>query len=216
MTNAGRAGENDADAEPQERPSRRPVATTVALFASVIALVTAAVGLVFDLWPELRPDPRTTRAADVSVLAVERAVPVGDWLRRDASRSEYGDRRKEYLSRAFAGLGEPTRAEVREALAVPGQLFYVKMRIEGFKRRSLRLRWSMYRVSGKRRLATEGLKDATGAELVGEAPSDTSVALVWTPAAVARGSLFARFELIDSGGTVLGIADSERFRGLVD
>ena len=104
---------------------------------------------------------------------------------------------------------------MRDQLNVRGQLFYVRIRIEGFKRRVLRLRWSMYRAQSQRRLASEGLQNVTGAEFVGDAPSDVSVALVWTPAVVVRGLCFARFELLGPNGVVLGVADSQKFRGLI-
>lgn len=198
-------------------PSRRPTTATIALLTAVLALASGAVGLVFDLWPDLRPDPRTTHAAEMKVLAVELAVPVDDWMRRVAPDPQaYAGRRRAYLRRAFAGLDAPTPPAVRAALSVEGQLFYVRMRIEGFKRRSLRLRWSMYRADRARRLATQGSQHATGASVVGEAPSDTSVALVWTPAVVVSGPVFTRFELVDDEGTMLAVADSGRFRGLVD
>jgi hypothetical protein len=216
MTAVAPRGERDDVSEPPARPRRRLGTAGVALLTALLALASGTVGLVFDLWPDLRPDPRTTRAAEVSVVAVERAVPVDDWMHRIApSRKVYAARRREHLRRAFAGMPSPSRTDVRNALGVKGQLIYVRTHIEGFKRRALRLRWSMYRVAGQRRLATEGLQNATGASVVGAAPSDTSVILIWTPAVVARGALFARFELVDEAGTVLAVADSKRFPGLV-
>jgi hypothetical protein len=188
----------------------------VALLTALLALASGVVGLVFDLWPELRPDPRTTRAAEVAVVAVERAVPIDDWLHRvSPTRQAYAARRRAHLRNAFAGMPTPTRAEVKSALGVKGQLVYVRTHIEGFKRRSLRLRWSMYRAAGERRLANLGLANATGASVVGEAPSDTSVVLVWTPAVPVRDTLFVRFELVDPAGTVLAVGDSRRFKSLV-
>jgi hypothetical protein len=216
MTAAAPDGEREPLAEPSPRSRRRLGTAGVALFTALLALASGTIGLVFDLWPELRPDPRTTRAAEVSVVAVERAVPFDDWLHRVAPSSKvYAARRRSYLRRAFAKMPTPSPAEVRQALGVKGQLIYVRTHIDGFKRRSLRLRWSMYRVAGQRRLATQGLANATGASVVGAAPSDTSVALIWTPSVVVRGALFARFEVVDDAGAVLAVADSQHFPGLV-
>jgi hypothetical protein len=92
----------------------------------------------------------------------------------------------------------------------------VRTKIVGFKRRSLQLRWSIYNARTQRRLrASERLANVAGAELVGQAPSDESVSLVWTPMIVARGAYFARFELVDPNGIVLAVADSQRFPGLI-
>jgi hypothetical protein len=216
VTATARGAERDAVSDLPPRRSRPRLGTAgVALLTALLALASGTIGLVFDLWPELRPDPRTTRSAEVSVVAVERAVPFDDWLRRvTPTRKAYAARRRAHLRRAFAGMPRPTPADARAVLALRGQLIYVRMRIEGFKRRSLRLRWSMYRVTGQRRLATEGLQNATGASVVGAAPSDTSVVLIWTPAVAVRGALFARFEVVDKAGTVLAVADSRRFPGL--
>ena len=215
MTATAPGAERDIVAEQPPRPRRRLGTAGVALLTALLALASGTVGLVFDIWPELRPDPRTTRAAEVSVLAVERAVPFDDWLHRVTPTSKtYAARRRAYLRRAFAGMPAPDAAGTRAALSVQGQLIYVRMHIEGFKRRSLRLRWSMYRVAGQRRLATEGLQNATGASVVGAAPSDTSVVLIWTPSVVVRGAIFARFEVVDKTGAVLAVADSAHFPGL--
>jgi hypothetical protein len=212
-----RAAPRRAKVEPEPKPTRRLGTAAIALVTALLALASGTIGLIFDLKPDLRPDPRTSLSAELSVFAVEREVPLDDWLHRiTTSSSAYRARRDRVLRDAFRGAPPPSAIEVRDQLNVRGQLFYVRVRIEGFKRRLLRLRWSMYRARSQRRLATEGLQNVTGAELVGEAPSDETVVLVWTPAVVVRGPCFARFELVEpDGGFVLGVADSQRFPGLI-
>jgi hypothetical protein len=203
--------------EPEPKRIRRFSGATLALFTALLALASAGVGLVFDLKPELRPDPRTTLRAELSVFAVEQQVPVDDWLHRvTTNQKAYRARRARFLRDAFEDVPKPSAQDVRAQLAVTGELFYVRTEINGFKRRSLRLRWSMYGARSQRRLATEGLQNVTGAELVGAAPSDASVSLVWTPAVPAQGLCFARFELIEPAGAVLAVADSQRFPGLIE
>ena len=201
--------------EREPKPKRRLGAGSIALITAAVALGSAAIGLVFDLKPDLRPDPRTTLSAELSVFAVERAVTIDDWLRRTTPTDRYPARRDALIADAFEGEPSPSPAETREQLDVPGQLFYVKTRIVGFKRRALKLRWSMYDARTQLRLEPQqGLNQVTGDELVGQAPTDESVRLVWTPAVVIRGEAFARFELLDPDGVVLAVADSPKFRGL--
>ena len=182
-----------------------------------MALGSAAIGLVFDVKPDLRPDPRTTLSAEISVFAVERNVPTEDWLRRvTTSERAYRAKRDAIVAEQFEGDTKPTPAEIADVLATEGQLAYVRTRIVGFKRRSLTLRWSIYNARTQRRLAPgERLSNATGAEIVGQAPSDESVSLVWLPMVVARGQYFARFEIVDPDGVVLAVADSQKFPGLI-
>ena len=196
------------------RPRRRPGVATVALLTALLALLSGAIGLVFDLWPGLRPDPRSNHSGALSVYSVERDVPVSDWLPR-LPHDEVSAERRAYLAGFFVGQPRPTRAQIRGALASQGEVFYVNVRIEGFKRQTLTLRWSMYSSARRHRLTTEGIsRNTTGAFVVGSSPSDTAVVPVWTPQVVVRGMVFARFELVDRAGTILAVADSPRFPGL--
>jgi hypothetical protein len=200
--------------EPREpKPPRKWGAGTIALITAVLALVSAGVGIVFDLKPDLRPDPRTTLSADISVFGVERNVTTEDWLRR-VTRSDRGYRAKRdaVLAENFEGDTPPTPDEIDGVLKAEGELAYVKTHIVGFKRRSLTLRWSIYDARKLRRI--QDLANGSGAEIVGLAPSDTSVSLVFLPMVVHPGQYFARFELVDPKGVVLAVADSQKFPGL--
>ena len=140
--------------EPKEpKPPRKWGAGTIALVTALVALGSAAVGLIFDVKPDLRPDPRTTLSAEIDVFGVERNVPTEDWLRR-VTRSEraYRARRDAILAEQFPEGPEPTPAEIAEVLATEGQLAYVQTKIAGFKRRALTLRWSVYNARTQRRL----------------------------------------------------------------
>ncbi len=203
---------------PEEpKPPRKWGPGTIALATALLALASAGLGLVFDVKPDLRPDPRTTSSADISVFSVERNVSTDNWLRR-VTRSEraYRTKRDAIVAANFEGDTKPTPAEIADVLATEGQLAYVQTKIAGFKRRSLTLRWSVYNARTLRRLEDgERMANATGAELVGQAPTDASVSLVWIPMVVARGEYFARFELVDPSGVMLAVADSQKFPGLI-
>jgi hypothetical protein len=194
---------------------RRKIATpTVALVTALIALVSSGIGLVFDLFPGMRPDPRTTRSADVAVLAVEPRVPVGDWLERTKTSESDTDADRDAAIRA-AGF-DPEGAseqEIADALAVAGTVFFVQTNVEGLKRDRVKLRWSIYERRGGR-VADPSLHDVEAVNLRLDAPTDRSVVQVWTPEpTTGAGPLFARFELRDENDVALAIADSKPFRG---
>jgi hypothetical protein len=201
------------DPQEQREPRRKWGAATIALVTALVALASGALGLIFDVRPDLRPDPRTTLSAEISVFAVERDVTTEDWLRR-VTRSDraYRARLNAVLAEQFEGGAPPTPEEIDGVLKAEGELAYVKTHIVGFKRRSLTLRWSIYDARRLRRV--QDLANATGAEIIGQAPSDASVSLVFLPLVPRPGQYFARFEIVDEDGTMLAVADSQKFPGL--
>jgi hypothetical protein len=201
---------------PAKPRRRRPGTGTIALATALLALASGGVGLYWDLNPDARPDPRTELGAQLSVFSVEPHVTYDDWLHRTSGDATVYRKRRALRLREV--LSHPQRAspqEAADALRATGILFYVHLTIEGFKRRSISMRWSMYDRATGERLADPSERDQRAARFVLGAPSDSSVALVWTPAVARRGAYFARFELVAAGGTVLAVSDSPKFRGLV-
>jgi hypothetical protein len=202
-------------AQPSVKAGGRPRTSVIALVTALLALVSGAVGLAFDLHPEWRPDPRNESAASVTVFADEPGVPVDDWLRRTSPNGAvYRARRQADLSRAFKNPRDATPAQLASVLGVPGELFYVRTTVKGFKRRSLSLRWSTYDWRTRKRVAGADKRDVAAADFTLDAPSDSSVALVWTPRMAQPGWYFARFEIVAPDGTVLAVADSPKFAAL--
>jgi hypothetical protein len=193
------------DAPDRPKPERPPAQKKLTLTAitALVALATAGVGLVFDLWPGLRPDPRSEFQADVRVLTVEPDVSYADFLRRTLS-------------------GDDLQRAVREAneeqifLHDPGFLVYVETTLRGFKRRSTRLRSSVYDAETNRRFSVKDLTDVFGAVETGEAPSDRSVQRLWIqPLPDPASDYFVRIEVYtEDEETLLAIGDSERFAGV--
>jgi hypothetical protein len=193
---------------------RRPETATLALLTALVALASGALGLVFDLWPGLRPDPRSSHVGALSVFAVERGAKVADWLGQLPTDERAAERRY-YLRTYFSGIGPATPAGVHTALASKGELFYVQVHIEGFKRETVALRWSMYSAVSQKRLTPSTITgDTAGGVVVGASPSDTSIVPVWGPQVPVAGPVFARFELLDAHDNILAVADSPRFPGL--
>jgi hypothetical protein len=182
------------------------------LTVGAVAVVSSALAVAFALWPALKPDPRDRLGADLGVFAVETRVAQDAWIHRvSATRDDYGELRAATLRDAsLQGETLPADQE-RDLLHQRGTLFYVRMTIEGFKRRNVTLRWSLYSGRTGRRLAQPGLQDVPVAGLRLEAPTDRSFLQVWVPPVSSDGSCFARFELVTHEGTLLAVVDSPRF-----
>ena len=193
---------------PDGRPSRwqRVPKATAAVITSVVALIAAFIGLGFDLWPTLRPDPRTDVGADLTIVAVERNVTLRDWMRRSSgSPEEYRRRRAEYVREA-EGVG---------AMAFPGELAYVEVSVRGFKRRGVILNWAVYNARASERTTVESSMEQGQHTSVGlDAPKDEFVAELWIEPVFGRRLYFVRAEAREPDGTLLAIADSKPFRGL--
>jgi hypothetical protein len=120
---------------------------------------------------------------------------------------------RDYRSRPGRGI------VVAAKPGTPGNVFYLKARIEGFRREALQLRWFTYDPNGERRPDSRG--EATAQMLFEpEAPLNTQVAQVWVkePGSWVDGfwesdsgrGFFVRFELY-SGDVLLASTDSPRF-----
>jgi hypothetical protein len=190
--------------DPKEaEPSRRSSLWKKLTFATlgvVVALASSSVALVFTLWPGLKPDPGLNFAADVSVFGVDRGVLFGDYLRRTTFTPKE-------LARARDGYPA-------SLLRVRGEVVYVQSTLEGFKRRSVVLRWSLYDARSKQRLRGENFSQISAAQLHLEAPTDRTVQEIWLPPPPGKGPYFVRVELYDKRGVLLAVADSAPFAGL--
>jgi len=170
---------------------------------AVAALVAALVGLAFDLWPTLRPDPRTQLGADVRVRAIERNVSLGEFMRRKlGSEGAYRRWRARFV-----------RENGAAGLAFQGEMVYVWLSVRGYKGRDVTLNWSVYdaRTKARVRAPVETERRQSLASL--EAPTDEFVAEQWIEPVYAPSRYFVRIEIRD-GATLLAIADSEPFEGL--
>jgi hypothetical protein len=157
----------------------------------LIAVLAAAPGLValaFQLWPDLKPDPREHLGASLKTLAIDPSVPFG-----------------EYLKRIRVSRGGFERDELR----TPGTVVYLRVVIRGHKRQKLTLRDSVYRARTRQRIA--GLSDAKTVGFKPEAPSDESVQQVFIPPVGVPDKVFVRFELSDRN-SLLAFADTPAFR----
>lgn len=170
------------------------VASAVTLVAAVLAAVISTTGLVFDLWPSLKPDPKERVGAKVESLARDINVP-----------------RWKYLRRVARTKAKPTGKGAKEL----GNVYYIRAEIQGFKRSTLRLRWFTYESISHERLKGWRGSDRDEPVFKPQAPINTQIAQVWVPTPSEPGDYYVRFELY-SRKVLLQFVDSKRFHSLGD
>jgi|SRR5687768_8937981 len=173
---------------------RAAFSRTHVVIAAVAGLVSVGVSLLFQLAPELRPDPRDSVGADVAVVAVEPGVRVRDWI----NRGFRGEQRAE-LTRTF-----------ESQLDFPGELIYVRVAVDGHKHKDVGLRYALYGARSQRRLP-DRLNFTPYSRIRISAPSQRSIQYLFVPDLRFESDLFIRAELTDGDG-VLAVADSGRLR----
>jgi hypothetical protein len=192
-----------ASAAPQASEAKpRPRTLTVAAATAVVALATALLGLVFDLWPSLKPDPRTEVGADTAVLAVDRYVSRGEYLkRRFVAPADYARARRAEIA-AAGGAG---------GLKIRGELAYVRVDLHGFKGRRVLLLYSIYDATSHSRIGEAKAES----RWTGDSPDDRFIAEVWLhPVVHVKRRYLVRVEVRDPRGVLLSVADSAPFAGL--
>ena len=170
---------------------------------AVIALVAAATGLLFQLVPALKPDPRERVGASVEIFAVERGVPVGVWLRetfvkdvKEATRRVFGDR--------------PAAAD---ELGVEGTVVYVRAEVDGYKHRDITLRVRLYDWATQERVDRDFPQLYRESSRVAiDSPNRRSVQPLFVPdLRYEERAEFLRVSLVDSEtGSILAVADSPK------
>jgi hypothetical protein len=161
----------------------------VTLCGAIIAAVLSGISLIFTIWPELKPDPKTKVGGRLEILKVDEAV----------TKTQYNER-----------IGEKSEQRADNSNDPQGTVFYVRTTIEGFKRHSLTLKWYVYDKRGLQR--TNDSKTLDDLFRPG-APLDTQIAQVWVknpekPKGVDHIEVFIRFELYAHDNVLLAFADS--------
>jgi hypothetical protein len=179
------------------------LSTTRGGLTAIATLVTAVLGVVFLLIPSLRPLPRDKIEASLTVPTIESQVDLLEWARRQYPGDPSGELRRL--------LGHPYRGSD----AAAGLVVYVRLRAEGFKRRSLRLRARVYDARTRRppaNLDSDEIIPESG-HLRIDAPSRASVQLmILDDFSRIPGRYFVRVEAYDDGG-MLAYADSRTITG---
>lgn len=182
----GRRSRAREDPVPARRREQIGLTALVTLVGAIVAALISGTNLTFELWPSLKPDPKASVGAELAVLELDENVT---W---SASRRR--------LSRS--GLATP-------GPRTPGNVFYLRARIEGFKRESLKLKWFTYNAGGQQR---PGPRSSASEEAIFEpkAPINTQIARVWVKTPEETGRYYVRFELY-SDDVLLAFIDSKPF-----
>jgi hypothetical protein len=171
-------------------------AAVLTLIGALLAAVISGTSLTFELFPSLKPDPKAQVGADLAVLQLDKNVDYSDYKGR---------------------VGRHIDADVRPDH--PGNIFYLRAHLEGFKRESVRLKWFLYEENGQRRF---GSQREAGEQSIFEpdAPINTQVVQIWVrePGRFVSGfwdadagdDYFVRFELY-SEDVLLAFKDSPKF-----
>jgi hypothetical protein len=141
----------------ESRRVRMSVTALVALVGALLAAAISGTTLAFTLLPGLKPDPKEKVGADLAVLALDKNVDYGEYRERP---------------------GRKIDVEANPRKHHPGNVFYLRAHIEGFKRGSLRLQWFTYNPDGERR-PRSGIEAGEKTVFEPDAPINTQVAQIW-------------------------------------
>jgi hypothetical protein len=172
--------------------SRAVVLATVALAGSIVTLL-------FTLVPDLKPDPHEKVGAAVDIVAVERNVSVRQWLHRAFP----GD---------VDGAAEKLFGKHPVVPGYHGEVVYVRVQVDGFKHGHVFLAVRLYdaRTQSVVELPSTPIDPARFATLSSrkiDAPSRSSIQVLFLPNLAGTPHYFLRAELYETGG-VLALADS--------
>jgi hypothetical protein len=160
----------------------------------LLALGVSGTTLYYDVQPEKRPVVPTKVSAELTVLAVERNVSYGDYLRLHlhASKQELANARKNGL----AGF--------------PVDVVFVQAEIEGLRDRDTTLRWWLYDGRG-RRMPFDDVDEHRRAPHKQETLSDRFIFPVWVSVPKDAAGSFVRVELYVRD-VLLAMVDSPALR----
>ncbi len=184
----------------ERRGERLSVAALATLVGAILAAFISGTNLTFELWPGLKPDPKEKTAGELEVLEMDKNVYY-----------------REYDARPGRNVVENLGLE-ESGYDYPGNVFYLRAHIEGFKRETLRLIWFTYDSNRhRRRMRREARSDRI---FEPDSPVNTQVAQVWVKEPGyfdqeeewkgEEGEYFVRFELY-SGDLLLAFKDSPTF-----
>jgi hypothetical protein len=179
----GSSDEKPAEGKPAEGRSRRALGTGVA----IIAAISGGLALLFQISPDLTPDPRTKLAGQIRVVAVDREVTLREYQQR---------------------IRDDTKDFSRDLLRSRGYVVYLDVKIQGRKHRSVRLLYSLYDARTRRRV--RGFGDVEPLiPFQADTPDDEFVAQIFVQhSGIPRQRVVVRFELRDRE-TILAVTDTD-------
>jgi hypothetical protein len=179
---AGVGAKDGAQAPPDGQDTHhRFRAGALGALGGVVTTVGAVLALIWAISPSWKPDPGEKQLAEARVIAIDKGVPSGDFADR-------------------IGKGIVDRC-------MPGNVYYVRQNLQGFKDRSTSLVYVRFVRRGKQ-LRGEPSRSLTTPH---SRTDDQQVNAVWVEWPYRRVAFFVRFEVWRKK-TMLAVVDSPRFR----
>lgn len=173
---------------------------TWAIITAIVALAGSFVSLLFQIKPDLRPDPREKVSGEVRVVASEPGVTLQQWARL-ASPDDPGSELKR-----LTGDESPPAART-----LVGGVLYVRVDLSGFKGRKVALRARVYNAHSQKQIDPDEIVDEVpkGREEEIDSPTRSSVRLLFLPDLedLDIQKTFVRIELLSEGKRV-AVSDS--------
>jgi hypothetical protein len=145
--------------------------------AAIVGFLATAIGIVFGLWPSLKPDPPPTdRGATLSDAQVDAGMTFGQYLDRiEQSRGPYG----------------------KADLARSGAFVEFDFSVRGYKDKPLPLRWQL--VEARSGVQLDQSRDL---RLEPEVSTDAGSWNVWVPVPRRARRMYVQIQLYNPAGTV--------------
>lgn len=160
------------EAETEAAAVGRSLKTILGAVAAVLGVVASATALIFTFAPDLQPSPApATQSAELSELRVDEGATFAQYLAR---------------------IDQPRDGYTEPLLQRRGALLDFRVRIEGFKDRTLVLKWELFdRATG------DQVDESTAIQV--EATNETNEATwqFWIPVPTEGGPFFAIVELLE-------------------
>jgi hypothetical protein len=192
---------------------RWPQWLSVAAIGGVVGLLANATGVVYAVFPGLKPDPAEKQIATAKIVVVEPYVPLGDYVQRIGRREVPKARiRAPSIESLFPDIEISPALRQRFIDCLPGVVYYVQQNLEGFKDRSTSIKAFTYDTkSGRLSNTYESVSGGTPFLLRHGRTTDQSIVPVWVQYPFQDGRFFVRVGIFHDH-TMLSLDDSDPFR----
>jgi hypothetical protein len=182
------------------------VGATAAAMGSIIGVASALLTTFLLIRPNLAPS--TTNVAQITKVAVEPGVTLGQYFDHPPVKAAVGRLRAAYPDRTKRLL-----AIDGPRLGTVGAVVHYQVELRGLKGVPVATRWSLFDADSGRRLAdSEGIDPLPLRLTIEKKDVDTGVWETWVDTSGGRATAFVRLELYDERtGNGMTFQDSEKF-----